>query len=71
MVIDVVRFDDGLFACQYLWEKKNKIWIWTAVDHFKRGILDWVIGDHSAETFEPLWAEGIFSKSQGSLAAKT
>ena len=37
--------------------KKNKIWIWTAVDHFKRGILEWVIGDHSAETFEPLWAQ--------------
>ena len=37
--------------------KKNKIWIWTAVDHFKRGILDWVIGEHSAETFEPLWAK--------------
>jgi IS1 family transposase len=37
--------------------KKNKIWIWTAVDHFKRGILDWVVGDRSAETFEPLWAK--------------
>ncbi len=34
--------------------KKNKIWISSAVDHFKRGILEWVIGDHSAETFEPL-----------------
>jgi insertion element IS1 protein InsB len=39
-----------------LWVKKNKIWIWTAVDHFKKGILGWVIGDHSAETFRPLWA---------------
>jgi IS1 family transposase len=35
--------------------KKNKIWIWTTVDHFKAGILGWVIGDHSAETFKPLW----------------
>jgi IS1 family transposase len=35
--------------------EKNKIWIWTAVDHFKPGILGWVVGDHSAETFEPLW----------------
>ncbi len=34
--------------------KKNKIWISSAVDHFKRGILEWVIGDQSAETFEPL-----------------
>ena len=36
--------------------KKNKIWLWTAVDHFKQGILAWVVGDHSAETFKPLWA---------------
>jgi hypothetical protein len=36
--------------------KKNKIWLWTAVDPFKQGILGWVIGDHSAKTFAPLWA---------------
>ena len=29
--------------------------MWTAVDHFKPGILAWVVGDHSAETFKPLW----------------
>ena len=29
--------------------------MWTAVDHFKKGILAWVIGDHSSETFRPLW----------------
>ena len=34
----------------------NKIWLWTAVNHFQRGILGWVLGDHSAETFKPLWA---------------
>ena len=33
----------------------NKIWLRTAVEHFKPGILRWVVGDHSAETFEPLW----------------
>ncbi len=39
-----------------LWkEKKEKIWLWTAVNHFKKGILGWVLGDHSAETFKPLW----------------
>lgn len=27
-----------------------------AVDHFKAGILAWVLGAHSAKTFEPLWA---------------
>ena len=25
------------------------------VDHFRPGILGWVLGDHSAETFQPLW----------------
>ncbi len=38
-----------------LWAQKNKIWLWTAVDHFRKGILGWVLGDHSAETFQPLW----------------
>ena len=44
--------------------KKNKTWIWTAVDHFNQGILGWVLGvaklfplgNHSADTFRPLWA---------------
>jgi IS1 family transposase len=35
--------------------KKNKTWLWTAVDHFRTGILGWVLGDHSAKTFKPLW----------------
>ncbi|MBD2189511.1 IS1 family transposase [Pseudanabaena mucicola] len=36
--------------------QKNKIWLWTAVDHFRKGILALTLGDHSAETFAPLWA---------------
>lgn len=36
--------------------KKTLIWLWTAVNHFTSGILSWVLGDHSAETFAPLWA---------------
>jgi hypothetical protein len=35
--------------------KKTKIWLWTAVDNFKQGILGWVLGAHSAKTFAPLW----------------
>ena len=27
----------------------------TAVDPFKKGILGWVLGDHSAETLAPFW----------------
>jgi insertion element IS1 protein InsB len=34
---------------------RHKIWLWTAVNHFQPGILGWVMGDHSAETFRPLW----------------
>jgi insertion element IS1 protein InsB len=29
--------------------------LWTAVNHFCNDILAWVLGDHSAETFQPLW----------------
>ena len=39
----------------FVGSKTNKIWIWTAVNHFQPGILAWVVGDHSAKTFEPLW----------------
>lgn len=39
----------------FVGSKKNKIWLWTVVNHFKSGILAWVLGDHSAETFKPLW----------------
>lgn len=39
----------------FVGSKKTLIWLWTAVDHFQQGILGWVLGDHSAKTFEPLW----------------
>lgn len=35
--------------------KKNQVWIWTAVDHFREGILEWNIGDRSGNTLKPLW----------------
>ncbi len=43
--------------------KKNKVWLWTVVNHFSPGILAWVVGDleeirfaaRSSQTFEPLW----------------
>ena len=39
----------------FVGSKRHKIWIWTVVDHFQPGILGWAVGDHSAETFRPLW----------------
>src|SRR4028118_75173 len=35
--------------------KKNKVWLWTAVNKRVPGILAFVLGDRSAETFKHLW----------------
>jgi IS1 family transposase len=39
----------------FVGNKKNKIWIRTAVNKGFAGILAWTIGDSSAGTFKPLW----------------
>ena len=39
----------------FVGSKQNKYWLWSAVNHWQPGILAWVIGDRSAETFELLW----------------
>ncbi|MEE6162431.1 IS1 family transposase [Cylindrospermopsis raciborskii] len=39
----------------FVGSKKNKIWLWTAVNHFRKNILAWVVGDHSSQAFQPLW----------------
>ena len=39
----------------FVGQKKTRSGIGCAVDHFKPGILAWTLGDHSAETFNPLW----------------
>ena len=31
--------------------KKNKLWLWTAVNHFQPGILGWVLGDRASYNF--------------------
>ncbi len=35
--------------------KKNKIWLWTAVNKHNPGVIAWVLGDRSSETFKLLW----------------
>jgi insertion element IS1 protein InsB len=40
----------------FVGSKKNKTWVWTVMNHFTKGILGFVVGDHSAETFEFLWS---------------
>ena len=48
----------------FVGNKKNKVWIWTVVNHWKEGILLWTIGEvavlvpqagRSSKTFEKLW----------------
>ncbi|MBR8839474.1 MAG: IS1 family transposase [Stigonema ocellatum SAG 48.90 = DSM 106950] len=41
----------------FIGQKKNKIWIWTALDKDYSEILEYVIGNRSAETFERLWSK--------------
>lgn len=38
-----------------MWVKKNKIWLWTAVNKGAAGILAWILGNRSSETFSSLW----------------
>lgn len=39
----------------FVGSKKTKFGYGRRPYHFREGILAWVIGDHSAETFKPLW----------------
>lgn len=56
--IDLARFLRlvNSMSQRHPWGQKNKIWIWKAVDHFKPGILAWSVREHSAGTFNPVWA---------------
>jgi hypothetical protein len=36
----------------FVGSKKNKVWVWTVVNHGKKGILLWTIGDRSHQTFK-------------------
>ena len=39
----------------FVGNKNNKLWIWTVVNHQKKGIILWNVGDRSHESFEPIW----------------
>ena len=39
----------------FIGNKRNKIWIWTVVNHWKPGIVLWTIGDRSSSSFQTLW----------------
>ena len=40
---------------KHLSVKKNKIWLWTAVNKHIPGVIAWVLGDRSSDTFKLLW----------------
>ncbi len=39
----------------FIGKKKHKIWLWTAVNKHTPGVIAWVLGDRSSETFKLLW----------------
>ncbi|MDZ8188424.1 MAG: IS1 family transposase [Nostoc sp. ChiSLP02] len=39
----------------FVGKKKNKIWLWTAVNKHVSGVIAWVLGDRSKDTFKLLW----------------
>jgi IS1 family transposase len=48
---------------KHLLVQKNKTWVWTAVDHFKPGILGLVLGDHSPKSFQPLCSRLLVNRN--------
>ncbi len=39
----------------YIGRRNNKVWVWTAINHYDPGILAIEIGYRSGQTFEKLW----------------
>ncbi|MGF1591249.1 MAG: IS1 family transposase [Pleurocapsa sp.] len=40
----------------FVGNKKNKVWIWTVVNHWKPGILLWTVGDRGNTSFQIIWS---------------
>jgi len=39
----------------FVGNKKQKVWIWTALNHYRPGIITIKVGDRSGKTFAKLW----------------
>ncbi|MBD2039478.1 IS1 family transposase [Microcoleus sp. FACHB-672] len=48
----------------FVGNKRNNLWIWTAVNHKQAGILAWIIGDRSSETFKFFSSNADFLQCQ-------
>ena len=44
-VTNALIAEDSLLSRQLSGATKNKIWVWTVVNHWKPGILLWTVGD--------------------------
>jgi len=51
---DVAQLDE---LQTFVASKKNKVWLWTAVDKAKAEIWAWTLGDRSSQTFRVLWPQ--------------
>ena len=45
----------------FVGNKKNKLWIWTVVNHKKKGIILWNLGDRSYQTFSIISAAPLLN----------
>ena len=39
----------------FVGSKRNKVWIWTVVNHWQPGVILWTVGDRSNASFQRLW----------------
>lgn len=51
---DILELDE---VWSFVYKKKRKRWLWTAMCRRTRQIVAFVIGDHSARTCAKLWAK--------------
>ena len=40
----------------FIGNKKNKVWVWTVVNHWKPRILLWTLGARSNTSFQIIWS---------------
>ena len=50
--VEVTEFDE---LQTFVGSKKDKVWLWTALNHYQPGILAITVGDRSGKTFAKLW----------------
>ncbi len=57
--IEAIEFDE---MWHFVQSKKNKWWIWKALDPSSRKCIAWVIGRRDAQTFRRLYDKATYEK---------